>query len=520
MRLSQSRSSSVLSTRVERRFSEVLSKRWRMSSVELSILLATASAWLVSSRLMVLSLASVGAHLSLEELGVVRGAGLELLDSAARTLASAMLVCSLSPISCRSLASSSARSWVKGTSLVLRLSRYRASSDMVSWVFDSIPDDDVRETGRKIAIILLGTSVGSGRGRRGERCCDGLAYWVTLATVFHLRSSYSLRFSIILTPLESRGEQVRFHLLHVLGHLDEDILGYLAPNVLQGHVGHRGRVQQGTYSGGLCPHRPAIKTPWRGQASTDHRHTAPEDSVCNANVVLMKPTWSMNLELVKNAFWDYVAKATIITEGSLAQIKQSELGQEVNARISKNAEALNQYTVALQTQVAPLTQDLLAKLSQEAELLKAHVDADLTSAGAALQPHVDEVKEDLQRQMAALTKEVAAYARALDAETLGATVQQKSQELKERLDRSLQAIRGQVGPLADELKQKVDQSVAEFQRNMEPITQNFQSQLVRRSQEIQQSLAPLEVKARLSANAQDLQAQLAQLWKSFAEKIQ
>lgn len=193
-----------------------------------------------------------------------------------------------------------------------------------------------------------------------------------------------------------------------------------------------------------------------------------------------------------------------------------------SARISQNAEALSQYTAALQTQVAPLTQDLLAKLSQEAELLKARVDADLTSAGAALQPYVEELKEDLQRQMEVLTKEVAPYARALDAVTLRATVQQRSQELKERLDRSLQAIQGQAGPLVDEVKQKVDQSVAEFQRNMEPITQNFQSQLVQRSQEIQQSLAPYgeEVKARLSANAQDLQAQLAQLWKSFAEKIQ
>lgn len=36
-----------------------------------------------------------------------------------------------------------------------------------------------------------------------------------------------------------------------------------------------------------------------------------------------------NLDLVRDAFWDYVAKATLTAEESLKQIRQSELGQEV-----------------------------------------------------------------------------------------------------------------------------------------------------------------------------------------------
>lgn len=33
--------------------------------------------------------------------------------------------------------------------------------------------------------------------------------------------------------------------------------------------------------------------------------------------------------MVKDAFWDYVAKVTLTAEESLNQIRQSELGQEV-----------------------------------------------------------------------------------------------------------------------------------------------------------------------------------------------
>lgn len=51
-------------------------------------------------------------------------------------------------------------------------------------------------------------------------------------------------------------------------------------------------------------------------------------TVCNANILWHEPPKS-NLDVVKDAFWDYVAKATLTAEESLTQIRQSELGQEV-----------------------------------------------------------------------------------------------------------------------------------------------------------------------------------------------
>lgn len=51
-------------------------------------------------------------------------------------------------------------------------------------------------------------------------------------------------------------------------------------------------------------------------------------SVCNANILWPEPA-KTNLEVVKDAFWDYVAKATLTAEDSLKQIRESELGQEV-----------------------------------------------------------------------------------------------------------------------------------------------------------------------------------------------
>lgn len=51
-------------------------------------------------------------------------------------------------------------------------------------------------------------------------------------------------------------------------------------------------------------------------------------TVCSANILWPEQS-KTNLEVVKDAFWDYVAKATLTAEDSLREIRQSELGQEV-----------------------------------------------------------------------------------------------------------------------------------------------------------------------------------------------
>lgn len=56
--------------------------------------------------------------------------------------------------------------------------------------------------------------------------------------------------------------------------------------------------------------------------------SAVSPTVCNANILWQEPP-KTSLDMVKDAFWDYVAKATQTAEDSLNQIKQSELGQEV-----------------------------------------------------------------------------------------------------------------------------------------------------------------------------------------------
>merc|ERR1712212_732322 len=170
---------------------------------------------------------------------------------------------------------------------------------------------------------------------------------------------------------------------------------------------------------------------------------------CNAAVLLQdQPKTQLDivpkpqLDIVTDAFWDYVAKATHTAQDILQNIKQSELGQGVNAMISESTDAVNQYTVALRSQVTPLTQDLLAKITHEAELLKARLDQDLSTVRAQLQPYAEELSVDIKRQ---------------------------GEELKGSLEKSVKELQAQLVPHSEELRQQMEQSLEAFQIRIIPM---------------------------------------------------
>ncbi|XP_016348248.1 apolipoprotein A-IV a [Sinocyclocheilus anshuiensis] len=237
---------------------------------------------------------------------------------------------------------------------------------------------------------------------------------------------------------------------------------------------------------------------------------------CHASM-LWQDQSAPSMDLVKNAFWNYVSQATLTAEDTLQMIRNSELGQEINDRISQSADAINKYTLAIQSQVTPLTQDLMAKLSQEADQLKLRLEQEMTSVQSHLKPYVEEIRGDIEEQVERLKKDAAPYAEALNSEALRSTLVQGAEELKAKLERSLM----EMGPQTEELKQKLDQHFLEFQMSMSPLAQTFQSQLAQRSQELQKNLAPYsEELSKLDPYAQDLKTQLTALWESFAKNKQ
>ncbi|XP_066530991.1 apolipoprotein Eb-like [Hoplias malabaricus] len=229
-------------------------------------------------------------------------------------------------------------------------------------------------------------------------------------------------------------------------------------------------------------------------------------TVCHASIIRQEQT-NPSMEMVKDAFWDYVSKATLTTDDIMKKIRESEMGQEVNARISESADAISQYAVAVRSQMTPPTQDLLTKISQEVEQLKVRLQQDLSSVKSHADPYIQELVTDIEQQVEQLKKDVAPYT-AMDSEAIKATLLQKSEELRASLEKAMNELRAQMEPQTEELQHKLEKHLQEFHKTMIPLAENFQDQLAQKGQEMQNQLDPY---------AEDLKTQLTALWESFAK---
>ncbi|KAK1895797.1 Apolipoprotein A-IV [Dissostichus eleginoides] len=232
---------------------------------------------------------------------------------------------------------------------------------------------------------------------------------------------------------------------------------------------------------------------------------------CNANIFYAdapKP----QMELITEAFWDYVVKATATADDTLQVIKKSPFGQGVNARLEETMSVAAHYSVAVQEQLPPAAKDMIRKVTTETEELMERVERELA---IALKPYTDDMKVQIQQRVEQLKLELAPYAETLDTEALRATLEQKSEELKQ----SVKDLQNQLGPYTDDLKLKVDQHLQDFQERVAPVTEKARVELIQRANQVQEMAAPYveDLRVKLNPYAEDLQARLTSLYEAYAQ---
>ncbi|XP_026172953.1 apolipoprotein A-I-like [Mastacembelus armatus] len=232
-------------------------------------------------------------------------------------------------------------------------------------------------------------------------------------------------------------------------------------------------------------------------------------SSCHANLFYAdapKP----QLEVLTDAFWDYVAKATQTADDTLQMIRKSQFGQDVSSRLTESADIASKYAVNLQEQLHPAAQDLITKITTEADMLRERVSQEFTTVRDTLDPYTEDIKAQIQQRVEQFKQELTSFADSLDSEALRTTILQKSEELKTNL---------QLGPYTDDLKQKVNQHLENFKERVAPMTEKVQSELTQRALQVREFAAPYvdELREKLDPYAQDFQARLTSLYESFVK---
>ncbi|XP_057684617.1 apolipoprotein A-IV a [Corythoichthys intestinalis] len=219
---------------------------------------------------------------------------------------------------------------------------------------------------------------------------------------------------------------------------------------------------------------------------------------CHAKVVQHSQT-KAQLDMVKDAFWDYIAKASSTAEDSLALIKRSDFGKEINTLIASGGDAITRLTDVLGSHVNT------SGFSERSRLLKSRLEKDLESAVTHLRPYADEFAAHFLQQLEELKKEVSSYAKSAHSGALESVLLGKSREFKSRLD----DLGSQMVPYAEELARKLERGFEEFQEKAAPLARSFHNQFTEKAREIREKLGPYgeELRAKLE--------RLAALWESF-----
>ncbi|KAJ8354781.1 hypothetical protein SKAU_G00223480 [Synaphobranchus kaupii] len=177
---------------------------------------------------------------------------------------------------------------------------------------------------------------------------------------------------------------------------------------------------------------------------------------CQANVLRsVEPT--PQLDQMKQAFWDYLTSAAQTAKSTLQTIKETELGQQVSAKIEESAFVARQYALVLQDQVSVVGQESFNMVADQVDRLKERLWQDVSAVRAQLEPYTEPLKANIEQKLEKLMQEVAAFTESLDAEALKASLLQRSEELKQTLEQSVKELQAQLGPYIEALKEKVDQ---------------------------------------------------------------
>nr|XP_033958119.1 apolipoprotein A-I-like [Pseudochaenichthys georgianus] len=228
---------------------------------------------------------------------------------------------------------------------------------------------------------------------------------------------------------------------------------------------------------------------------------------CNANIFYAdapKP----QIELLTEAFHDYVATAKETADDTLQMIDHSQFGKHVfNLLISRYMAAFY-FASAVHEQLPPATKDMIHKVNRESWRLEREL-------AAVLETYTNNMEAQIQQRVEQLKQELAPYAESLDTEALRAALEQKSEKLRQ----SVKDLQVQLGPYTDYLKLKVDQHLQDFQERMAPVTEKVHRQLIQRANQVQKMAAPYveDLKVKLDPYAQVLQARLTSLYEAYAK---
>ncbi|KAM4742139.1 apolipoprotein A-I-like [Anableps anableps] len=148
--------------------------------------------------------------------------------------------------------------------------------------------------------------------------------------------------------------------------------------------------------------------------------------------------------------------------------------QELKANLAQRLEDMHNNIKHLQTQVSPLTDNVVSTISDATAELRASIAADIEALRADLEPKRAKLREVLEKHM----------------DEYRTHLEPIVTEYQVRHNAEMDALRAKMEPIVEELRQKVATNVDETRAAMMPIVESVRAKLVERLEHLKAMATP------------------------------
>uniref|UniRef100_A0A8C6PT91 Uncharacterized protein n=1 Tax=Nothobranchius furzeri TaxID=105023 RepID=A0A8C6PT91_NOTFU len=175
------------------------------------------------------------------------------------------------------------------------------------------------------------------------------------------------------------------------------------------------------------------------------------------------------VEMVQNAFWDYVGKTTMTSKEYVWHIRKSAPGKNLCI------EAIYGFFNTVYTQVVLWTNDFYRKFCHEIDNLKYHMEEFMEDLEGGVLFHSTEMAAQLRCKMEDMKKYIAYYIESLDPKGLKECIMGQIQELHGEMyeNEHMEEFQGIILLMVNNFEGQLDTTTNEINRKMAPRGKKF-----------------------------------------------
>ncbi|KAM3922915.1 uncharacterized protein RB166_011979 [Leptodactylus fuscus] len=223
---------------------------------------------------------------------------------------------------------------------------------------------------------------------------------------------------------------------------------------------------------------------------------------------------------VREVIESYLNNVRDLSREAVSQAESSDLGKQLDLKITERLETLSSNALALKKQINPyvgtVRKQVSAELEKDIPLLRQKIHHTVKN----FQKNWDEELKDLRESMSPLRDELTEQTED-NLEDFCMKLQPVAEYFTEKMCFEVDSLRANLAPYSDELRQRIIQKLEEFRANAGPKAGKYKALISQYIKILKEKSGPIaeDLKTRLLPHAEETKAKIAKLWEAARARL-